>query len=259
LAIDAGGDLEVYLEYDNPGRTMLLKHCLGAVQTAGAGPYTHTYTLDKDGVVGLTIEQIYGCHASLDRAEVFEGCKITSWEIATTARERVTLTIPGIIAETSAGLVAAGSPTYVAGEEILSHQATQLTWNGNTFDLLDVKVKADWKLERRPYVGSKLTGCPAISDQMDVMIEGTVEWDDNNIPDDFVSGAQANATITFTGVVGAGPNAMAITLHNVILESVDKPVDKVGTLTQAFTGRAYASGSDEGLQIVITNDNATAV
>jgi hypothetical protein len=260
LAIDAGGDIETYLEYDNPGITLLLKHCMGAVaSSAGPAPYTHTFTLDKDLPPGLTIEQIHGSQAGIDAAEVFDGARITTFEISSAARERVMLKIPGIIARVSGGLVAAGVAAYVAAEEVLAHQAAQLTWNGNTFDLLDFSVKVDRKLERRPHVGSKLTGCPAISDQMDVTFSGTAEWDDNNLPNDFVSGAQSDAVLTFTGVTGAGPNSLSITLHNLLLESVDKPVDKVGTLTQAFTGRAFSDGTDEGLTIVVVNDNATAV
>jgi len=245
---EAGGSLEVLFAYDD-STELLLQHLFGAVADAGAGPYTHTYTLSASTPVGLTIEQILGTGS----AEVFEGCRIVSGEISIAVADVMRLKCD-IIAQTSGGLASAGTPTYSSnGEEALHHQAGQLSFNGNTFDLSAMSVKIDSKQARRQLLGSKLTSEPAISDFAEVSGSFTVEYTDSNLHDDFIAGTQADATITFTGTTN---NAAAFTFQNMLITDVAIPVSGPGIISQTVNFQAFSDGTDEGFKLVVTNDNA---
>jgi hypothetical protein len=254
---EAGGTLEFLMAYDD-STIMMMIHGLGAVQTAGSGPYTHTvtlaafpYTVDTNKVA-LTLEGLLG---NSGEAEVFEGCLATRTEISLSVGGVMTCR-QEFIAETSGGQAAAGSPTFSSnGEEILHSHGGSITFNSTVDDITEFSVVVDQKLSRRQKLGSTLTQKPQPSDFIEVTGRFVVEYHDDDRHDEFIAGTQGDATITLTG---SGNNQLAISIQNMYITDVSESVNTAGAIVQTVEFRAESDGTDEGLELVFTNDNATA-
>lgn len=251
-ADNISGSFEFEAAYDD-STLLLLKHALGAVSTTGSGPYVHAYTLAEALPTGLTIEAIYGNGS----AEVFEGCMITQLTLSIESGGLMTGTAE-IIGQTSGGLTSAGTPTYSsAGNPILHHQA------GNfTFDSLDDKVASmelvvNNNLTRRLLLGSALTQQPVRGDFQEITLSVTREYDTDDLHADFLAQTNADAAITFTGT---GNNVAAFTFHNAELTSNPHSggVTGPGIIEQTLEFVCLSDGTNEGLAVSVTNDNASA-
>lgn len=256
-ADEAGGTVEFLGAYDD-ATIVMLAHAMGAVATAGAGPYTHTITLAKfpytldSNKVALTLEGVLGDSGD---AEVFEGCLITRTEISCSAGGVLTISCE-VIAETSGGQAAAGSPTFSSnGEEVLFSHSGQFTFNGTSDDIREFSVTIDHKLSRRMFLGSALTKQPQHSDFIEVSGRFVREYTDDNRHDEYIAGTQGDATLSFTGT---GNNALAITFQNLFITDCSESINTAGVISQTVDFRCESDGTDQGLKLVFTNDNASA-
>src|SRR5688500_11037459 len=102
---EAGGTIDWIAGYSD-STLLLLAHVFGAAPTdGGAGPFTHTYALASPPLTGFTLEVIRGTHASLNLAQVFEGCKINRFTM-TSESGRPVMCSADLIAETAGALAA---------------------------------------------------------------------------------------------------------------------------------------------------------
>ncbi len=253
-ATNTGGPIVVPMAYDD-STMLLLQHLFGAVAEAGGGaPYTHTFTLASPAPVGLTIEQIYGSGQS----QVHAGCKITSGEMSFAPNEIARLALD-IIGGTSAAFGSAGTPSYSSSQEwITGDDLGTLTFNTVAYTLLGLTLRIDRKLSRGAVLGQRTTRVPTLSDFME--ISGSLSWEvqNNNWDAALVADTQGDATVTATGAGGAGPNSAAFTLHDLYLTEVSQPIDRAGVLVQSGSFRCESDGTNEGIAVIVTNDNATA-
>ena len=250
---EAGGSFGVVVTYDNVG--MLLKHLLGSAATTGAGPtYTHTYKLASTLPTGLTIENIRGTSTN---SETFEGCKLDSGTLRVSAGQMMTAEF-SVIAEDSnvgTGRAAAGTATYGANQNPVFHyEAGQLSFNGANYDLVDLTLSVSNNLERRFFLGSKLTQEPLRRDWTQVQLQFTIEAKDA-IAEAQVDDTQGDAAITFTG---AGGRSFALTVQNAYISDQVDSISDAGVIRQTVTMLAESDGTDDGLSIVIVNENTTA-
>lgn len=254
---EAGGPLEFLAAYDD-STIMMLAHGLGAVASAGTGPYTHTitlarfpYTLDSNKVA-LSLEGVLGNSGD---SEIFEGCLINRTEISISSGGVMTVR-QDIIAETSGGQETAGSPTFSSnGEEILHSHGGQITFNSTTDDIYEITITIDQKLSRRQVLGSTDTKKPIPTDFTEVSVRFVREYTDDNRHDEYIVGTQGNATLSFAGT---GNNALAVTLQNLYITDCSEAVNTAGVMRQTVEGRCESDGTDEGISLVFTNDNASA-
>lgn len=255
---DAGVDLSGCFCYDDKGALLVLKHAMGAVATTGpsGSQYTHTFTLDVDGVVGLTAQLIHGFGLS-NPSELYVGGKVSRYELEITAAGWLAFRA-SLINKSGGGMIAiAGSPAFTAAEEVLAHQGATLSHNARTYGLRRLKVTLDNALIRRPVIGSLYTDVPIPGGPASITVEIERSWEDHNLYTDFLAGVQADGSVVFTGT---GDNQLTINLHNMRWTSVDKPVDRAGELTQRAVGMCFSNPtSEEGLSIVVKNSNSTAI
>ena len=249
LIVEAGGSAEMLATYDNIG--MILKHALGTLASAGGGPYTHTYTLAAALPTGLTLEFIRGTGTS----EVFEGCKINQLTLSCSAGEAMTLAVD-FIAEDSAARGVAGSPVFAATETVvLYHQAGQLTFGGNSFDVTSFEMVLNNNLTRRNLIGSDLTKEPQRGDFTEITMSIDVEAQDQ-LYTDLRSGTQSDASISFSGT---GSRVFQVDLQNAYLTEATDPVNSAGIVSQSITLVGESDGTDYGLEIAVTNDDSTGI
>lgn len=87
--ITAGGDIS--LELYNRGLGKLFRGMFGAVNTSGAGPYTHVFTPGDLSDDVLTIQVGLPGTGGTVHPKTLGGCAIASWELACSAGEIATL------------------------------------------------------------------------------------------------------------------------------------------------------------------------
>lgn len=256
LAHDVGGDIETTACYDSTYFALLCKHAFGAVATTGSGPYTHTFTLDYDGVVGLTGHAVDGVGLS-NRAETFAGLKINTFELACDARDLMRVRL-GVIGKSAGGMTSvSGTPAFTAAEEIQADHGATMSWNSDTYNLRSMRLVLNNNLVRRPYIGSTYTDAPVPGGFGEITFEATLPWELNDIYTDFLAGTQADGSIVFTGTSN---NRLTITLSNLKWLSVSKPVDRAGELVMSVRGKCFANpSSEQGLTLALRNDNSSAI
>lgn len=252
----AGGPISMPMAYDD-ATVLFCRHLLGANVDSGAGPFTHTQTLASPGQVGLSIEQISGTPASGGgfMAEVFEGCSINGGRISVEAGKLMMLDLD-IIAETSQGLVAPGTPTYNTTLQHIAHQhAGTLAIGGTNFPVKSFAISVARNLSRNQELGSLLTQRP-VEDRLDIEIDATVLWQQSNWDANYLADTQGTLTLTFTGTSN---RALAITAHNVLVMDVSRPVSSAGGIQQSVKMKTFSDNTNQGLNLVFSNANATSL
>lgn len=257
---DAGGGAEVPLLYNDGGIGMLLAAAMGGVTEGGAGPYTHDFVLktpnDSDFLNGLTIFQGNGD----EDAEVFHGCIVPGLELKGSSGGEVMLSLPGIIARTTAGLTSQGSPTFdTAAEFVDFDHFGSITWNGRTIaSFKSFSLKVTRAYERRLYMGSLYTARPVQTGPIKIEFTAVVDHgeasDTASLDADWHLGTQADLALTATGT---GNNALGLTVHNAYIEDVSRPVSGPGLIQSTIKWVGMADGTDQGCKIRLTNDEAT--
>jgi len=249
-----GGDIEIEMGYDD-STLFLLKQAMGAVADAGAGPFTHTFTLAEALSVGMTVERILGN----GKANVFSGMLVDSFKLSGSVGEICRASF-SLIGKTEAGRAAAGAPTYSpGGNPIIHHQAaaTPLLFNAVSYDILSWEINVARNLTRRQLYGSKLTANPVRGDFEECTLRVTREYDADTPFAALVADTQGDAVLgAFTGTSN---NAMTITAQNAILTSVSDAVSGPGIIQETAEFLLLSDATDEGLKIVITNGNATSI
>jgi hypothetical protein len=251
----AGGPLSFVVSY-NDSTLLLLKHIMGDVATTGAGPYNHEFTLASPPPIGLTLEQIRGKHATMDTAEVFEGCKLNGMRMSISAGGLMMIETE-VIAQTSAR-AAAGTPTATSGGERIRHNhaaSVSVTWNSNVRPVNSFSLTLERNLERNQELGSQFTSEPYESDGLSVLFEMRRKWQDEAFDDDFEADTQSTLALDFNGSSG---RAFEISMPGAKIYDVEREVSSRGAIEQVIRGRALATSTSEGLRIIVTNANATA-
>lgn len=247
----------------NDSTVLLLSHILGDVDTEGPDgtEYTHTVTVASPPPIGLTLEQISGVAPSGSAlankmSEVFEGCKFSGARISCTAGQELMIDAD-VIAQTSGGLVAAGTPTVSPSfEPILHNHRTSLTLGGTAREINGFTITIERDLQRNQELGSKLTSEPFEGPEgVKVSVELRCKWQTDAYDAALLAGSQSDLEIVFTG---SGDNSLTITAHNLQIDSVDRAVSDRGAIEQVIKGTCYTDANDDLLTMVFTNSKATA-
>tara|TARA_Y100000593_G_scaffold64779_1_gene119427 strand:+ start:978 stop:1934 length:957 start_codon:yes stop_codon:yes gene_type:complete len=244
----AGGTFSIEASYRSMG--MLCKHLMGAVATSGTNPYTHVYTFADDVPLGLTIENVRGTGTS----EKFEGCRLNSGTFAVSAGGVMTCEFD-VIAQTSATRGSATTITYGGTDApILHSQAGQFTFNGATYDLIDMSLVVNNALATRQHLGSAVTAKPLRSDFQSVEMSITVEVEDA-LYAAFIADTESDAHITFTD----GTRSFRVDLENAYLSTASDPVSDANVIRQTITLIGQSDGTNEGLKLTVINGDSTGI
>ncbi len=236
---ECGGGFSVECTYENIG--LLLYTLMGTVSGTTPGPWTYTFA---STLPSLTIEFVRGGGTG----EIVEGAKLNSGTFAVSAGG--VMTFEGdVVAETSAARASATAPSYGTGDTpVLHSHAGQFTFNAVSYDLVDLSLTVNNGLARRQLLGSTVTKEPLRSDFQSVELSVTLEVEDA-LYAALLADTQGDATITFT----SGSLSMAFTIQNAYLMEASDPVSDAGVVQMSLTFAAESDGTDEGLQIVMTN------
>jgi len=255
-AIEVGGSFRTEAAYDD-STAMLLKYAFGAVATAGSGPYTHTYTAEvprDSGLKGLSLEGLLG----EQDAEIYLGCLFDSWRFRARAGEIAefewTLIGQTTDAETPSSQ---GSPTFSSNGEVMRFDhAGVFNFASANHTLVDIEFGMDKGMDRRMLLGSQTTAEPAPNGKLVIPVRMTVEYGvQAGMWAAYRAGTQGDATITFTG---SGNNSAAFTLQNMYITNIGRQISGgAGIIRQTVDAVCESDGTDEGIKLVLTNDNST--
>jgi len=157
--IEVGGSVGLELYDRSIGR--LLGWCFGSVATAGAGPFTHTFTPGDLADDFFTMQIGRPDRGGVVRPFSYLGCMVKSWEIACKAGEIATLGLDVVAQDvvTSQALIA---NTLAAGIRPMTYTGATVSIGGTATKVRDMKVSGDNALaiEDRRFLGSGLIDQP---------------------------------------------------------------------------------------------------
>lgn len=136
----AGGDLVI--EASGAAHAILWKHILGAVNTTGAGPYTHTCTPGDLTGKSLTIQVGKPDIGGTVRPHSYLGCKFATAELAATVNEYATLTL-GVYASHEDTGQSLGVASYPAALSPFVFTTGSVTLAGSAFEVREFSLSID--------------------------------------------------------------------------------------------------------------------
>ena len=252
-AVEAGGSVSFLVEYTGLG--LIWEHATGATpSTTNPSNYIHVYTIGALPV-GLTAEWNRSGQAG-NVSQVFDGCKISRLGVSCRGPSDPLIATVDFIAEDAATLTTAGSPAYgTSGDLVVGWHGAGVDFGGASYKVIDFDVTIDNKLVRRPKLAGQLTEEPTRSDFAEITFRATIEWENNNLQAAYRAATASDLSIEFA----SGTDKLKFEVHNAVITDYDLTTTGPGVITQTVTWTGLSDGTDRGLEITATNDDASAV
>lgn len=245
----------VSLELPNVSLAALLKHLFGAVTTAGAGPYTHTYTpgphLGKSVTMQIGVEDSGGTV----RPFTASGTKFESWELSCSVGEFAQLSANWTAKDvvTATGLATA---SYAAGLTPFTFVHGSVTVNGAAVASAKAVTLSATKglVIDRHVLGSRLIREQLEKERFEFSTEVTADFDDFTLFALQVAATQVASVLTFNN----GTDSLVITCSGQV---VGDPPSLTGNGLEEQTIRldhSHATTDASAITAVLTNTEASA-
>jgi Phage tail tube protein len=251
--INVAGDVQHELFQQGVG--LLFEHMLGARNTSGAGPYTHTYTPGDLTTKGFTTQVGKPRVDGTVQAFTYSGCKVAEWEIALEAGKNATLGLT-LLGQQEATATALATATFLAGQAkpfIFTHGT--VTIGGSPVKVRSVTISGNNGLaDDRRNVGQAFIDEPIESGLREITGTITMEFKDLTEYTRYVNGTEFAAVLA----LNAGAAAQATITMNARYDGatpavggrelvvVDVPFKVIGTTTDAL-----------GITAVLINNQTT--
>jgi len=250
---DVGGSFTINGYYDTDFVLVLHKHAFGDVVTAGAGPYTYTYSLTKDLPVkpSLTLEFVRGQDGPSSSAEVMAGCRIGKYTRSVSTGGTVQIACDFIGQTAASRSTPTAALSFPTSPSLAYHaDVTDFTFNSVQFtDILSATLTIDKKLERSPELGSLTSGAPYMGGLAECTLEIRTRYNSNGPYTALIAGATAAGNMTTTD--GAG--IIEDTFAKMQVISVSDPISGPGSVEQTVTFRLLSTAASGPVVTVITN------
>ncbi|TXH55733.1 MAG: hypothetical protein E6Q97_08215 [Desulfurellales bacterium] len=244
----AAGSVEWILQ--NKGFALLLKHCLGAVATAGptASAYTHTLSPDANALKGKSLTFQIG-RPDIDgtsRVFSFLGGKITAWELSAQldAAARLRTDFDFKTCDVGQSLAAAA---YPSSPEILTFVDGALTVGGPAKSVSSIKIGQQNALKTdRRFLGNAKKE-PLANGISTVTGEFVAEFESLADYNAAVAGTQAALVLTFTSVaeISAGvPFLVTVTIPAIEFLNAEPSIEGPDVLKATIPFMALKGASD---------------
>lgn len=244
--------------YEQSMGTLLL-HALGTVNTAGGGPYNHTFTAGSLTGKALTIQiGVPGVDGTV-RTKTYAGCKFPSWEIAGAAGEIVTFgaSVFGSVTDedTSVSLASASYATQATRPFIMTDTNCSISLAGSAHNVKSFTLSGENPMDtERRFIGTDMPAEPLEAGDRRT-IGGTIEaeFEDLTEYNRYVSGSEFAIVITLSN----GTESLVATL-NARYDGETPKVAGKEIVGQTLPFKAIGDGSDaDAFSLVYTSDDAT--
>lgn len=235
---------------------LFLSKLLGAVSTAGTGPYTHTITPGDQTGDSLTMQFGRPDQAGTVQSFTYEGVKVRSATIGATQGEFATLELDVIAQDVTRG-VALPAPAYPSGMSRFTGDQLTVTVGGVSVPVFSFELTLTNPLDDtlRP-VGTSVISEPLRNDL--VMVAGSLElrWDPATI--DLYTQV---ANLTWSEMVcrfDNGTDSLTFTM-DVSFNEASQNIAGRGVIRQSVTFEASGAASDaDAVTAVLVNSDAVA-
>ena len=231
---------------------LFLKHGLGAVATAGAGPYTHTFTPGDLFGKGLTVQVGRPDTTGTVRPFEYAGCKISSFTLSADVDDilKLGLSLVGTDESTAQSL---GTPSYTAASTLFTFVHGALTIGGTAVPVMSVELSVENGLQdARHRLGSATTTEQRQNERREIMLTAEADFQGLTEYNRFVSGATAAAVLTFT----SGTDVLTVTL-NVRFDGETPTVAGVDEIPLSLSMKAVGTSDANACTITLVNGQAT--
>lgn len=246
------GDVEVELRDSGFGK--LLEACFGGVATAGAGPYTHTFT--PDALPSLTVQVGRPRQNGTVQPFTYTGCKVNQWTLACAVDEIVKLTM-SLVGQAEDTAEALGTPSYPTGD-LLTFVGGSLSVAAGQIDVTEAELTAENSLRDERWY---MRGNAAIKEPdegnglRNITGSFLADFEDLTQYNRYVNGDEAALELTFADA--GGTHSLVITT-NVRFDGETPEVSGAEALNQPVPFKVVASGADStGITAVLTTADAT--
>jgi hypothetical protein len=233
---------EIQHELFQQGAGVLFKHMFGAVNTTGAGPYTHTFTPGDLTGDGFTTQLGRPRADGTVQPFTYSGCKVQSWEIALEAGQNATLGI-NVVGQQEDDATALATASYVTGGATpFNFRHGTVTIGGAAAKVRAITLSGENTLSTdRRILGQAYVDEPLEAGLRNISGEITIEFLNMTQRDHFVDGdefavvldldAGASASLTFT--LNARYDGHPANVEGRDLIVVNVPFKVIGTTTDA--------------------------
>ena len=245
-------------ELPNTTLATLLKHMFGAVSTAGAGPYTHTYTPGDLTGDAMTVQVGRPASSGTVHPFTYAGCKVSNWTIAATVGEFATLEV-GLIGMSETTATALATASYDTAWAPFTFREAAVSIAGSTVATArDFTLSGTNAIENRHRLGSATSLQPLQIGIRDYSGTVTTDFDALTHYNLFVNGTEAALVLTFDNSPSGGSETLTITC-NVQFTGETPELSGFELLGQPLPFRCISSTSDAAaITAVLTNSEASA-
>lgn len=255
----AAGDVEVSgdlgFELYQQGAGLWFRHMFGAVSTAGANPYTHTFTPGDMADDHFTLQIGKPDVAGTVQPFTYSGCKITEWELAAKAGELVTLGV-SVSAQALVTGTALATASYATGNATpFTFKHASVTVAGSAANVKEISLKGSNQLATdRRFIGSALIAEPLEAELRTYEGEATMEFESLTQMNYFRNATENALVLTIT----AGASASVTITTNVRWDGSTPEVDGRGVVELKAPFKCVGSTTDaSAITAVMVNTDST--
>lgn len=241
-------------ELPNTTLATLLKHCMGAVNTTGTGPYTHTFTPGDVRTLGLTVQVGRPDASGTVQPFTYAGCKVSTFTINATQGEIATLVVALIGMTETTGTALATASYDSAWSPFVFTEASLTVAAGAENSVREFNLTGNNQIQPRFRLGTATSKNPLGIGVREYTGTVTVDFDGLTDYNRFVNGTESALVATFNN----GTQTLTIT-QNVQFVGETPEVSGNDLLAHAMPYRALSSSSDaSAITIALVNSETTA-
>lgn len=245
------GDID--LELTTKNMALLFKHGMGAVNTSGAGPYTHVITPGDMTGLGLTVQ--VGRPSSDGTVQPFTvaGAKIPGWEVSFDL-DQTTRFKPSIIGKSITTATGLATASYTSSNNLLAFTHGALTLGGSAVKVRSGSVKYETPLNTdRAFLGDTTISEPLENGRREATFSLECEFESLTVYNRIVNGTEAALSLAFTrstdSVTVAG---------NVRCDGGNPTLSSLDLLGITLTGKFVATAADStAVTVTVVSSEAT--
>lgn len=253
----AGASGNLTLDVMDKGFGFWLKHMLGAVQTTGTNPYTHTGTFATLYGDFFTAQVNRPFHPTgTNQAFTYSGGKVTSWTLSNSVDGNLVAELGLDFAKIDTA-VALATASYPASMTNFTWAGGVLTAFGSTYDVSEVSFACDngLNVDRRRIRGNTMKKEPT-GDARNVTWSITGDFDALTLRTKAASATRTDQIGTLSCVWTSGSNTLTVTIDSARIDTWAVPGNGDDP-EQTLTGIGTYDGTDSPVSIVLVNTETT--
>ena len=235
----------------------LLYSFIGDVDTAGAGPYNHTFP-GSTGTAGRTgVSSTVEVRRDSDtRTWRYAGCKTTGFQIAASLGQSPQLTFSFVGKSEATGTAATASyPDF--DPMLVTDMSISFDGGSTTVDATDISLNCAWPVDNPYAIGSAAFAKePIDNDVLAVSGSATVLFEDGEMTEYGYFDGSTDVDVQI--IISDGTHSLTVNMNKTRITAAPVNLSGRERLVGTFEWQSFFdTTATENIQIVLTNDDAT--